>query len=161
MTTTPQNPTPAASGLDAGIALRTLYLGYVRLLESGRDRIRDLGGECDPVDVMERNDPLLIEIREVLEALAAQPAPGVGGGYIRFHWETGDPVRPWSCKVVTHDEMRQRYSEMCSEEMAHLMKIHQVSDLTALVRTLLRFNENLRSRQMPDPQIPQRAPREG
>jgi hypothetical protein len=55
------------------------YLGYVRLLESGRDRIRDLGGECDPVDVMERNDPLLIEIREVLEALAAQPAPGVGG----------------------------------------------------------------------------------
>lgn len=40
-------------------AARRLRSDYVRMLETARDRIRDLGGECDPVDVMERADPAL------------------------------------------------------------------------------------------------------
>jgi hypothetical protein len=46
--------------------LEALYRAYVRLLESGRDRIMDLGGKCDPVDVMERTDPYLIQARRAL-----------------------------------------------------------------------------------------------
>jgi hypothetical protein len=55
---------------DAVVELRHLYRAYVRLLESGMDRIRDLGGKCDPVDYMERNDPDLIKTRRFL---ATQP----------------------------------------------------------------------------------------
>lgn len=55
----------AAQGIDLG-PLRRLYQAYVRLLESGRDRITDLGGTCDPVDVMERMDVDLIEARNLL-----------------------------------------------------------------------------------------------
>ena len=47
-------------------ALKRLYHAYVSLLETGRDRIVSLGGDCDPVDVMERNDPALIEARSAL-----------------------------------------------------------------------------------------------
>lgn len=49
--------------------LRRLYVAYVRLLESGSDRIRDLGGSCDPVDVMERGDIDLRRVRELLALL--------------------------------------------------------------------------------------------
>lgn len=65
---------PAAG--DAVVELRALRQAYVRLLEAGRDRIRDLGGACDPVDVMERND---VDLRRV-DAFLATPAaqrPGV------------------------------------------------------------------------------------
>lgn len=48
-------------------ALRNLIRGYVNTLENGRDRIMFLGGECDPVDVMERND---IHLRAARAALA-------------------------------------------------------------------------------------------
>lgn len=48
-------------------ALRELDRAYVRLLESARDRIRDLGGECDPVDVMELSD---IDLRKARAALS-------------------------------------------------------------------------------------------
>ena len=44
-----------------------LYVGYVRLMENGRDRIIMLGGDCDSVDFMEANDPLLINIRNVMK----------------------------------------------------------------------------------------------
>ena len=47
-------------------ALKRLYHAYVSLLETGRDRIVSLGGDCDPVDVMERSDPALIEARSAL-----------------------------------------------------------------------------------------------
>jgi hypothetical protein len=40
-------------------ALEALIRGYVNTLESAFDRIKFLGGDCDPVDVMERNDPHL------------------------------------------------------------------------------------------------------
>ncbi|OWB46087.1 hypothetical protein [Stenotrophomonas maltophilia] len=49
---------------------KALYRAYVRLLESGRDRIRDLGGACDPVDVMEANDVDLQAARRVLDRQA-------------------------------------------------------------------------------------------
>ncbi len=49
---------------------KALYRAYVRLLESGRDRIRDLGGTCDPVDVMEANDVDLQAARRVLDSQA-------------------------------------------------------------------------------------------
>lgn len=60
-------------------ALQGLVRAYVNTLESGRDRIIELGGDCDPVDVMERADPFL---RAAREALAQQPAQGeaVGDG---------------------------------------------------------------------------------
>ncbi|HEL7615142.1 TPA: hypothetical protein UM344_004124, partial [Stenotrophomonas maltophilia] len=49
---------------------KALYRAYVRLLESGRDRIRDLGGTCDPVDVMEANDVDLQAARRVIDSQA-------------------------------------------------------------------------------------------
>lgn len=51
------------------LALKDLRRAYVNLLESGRDRIVSLGGSCDPVDVMERNDP---HLRRAAAAIAAK-----------------------------------------------------------------------------------------
>lgn len=48
------------------VALGKMNRAYVNLLESGRDRIVMLGGECDPVDVMEANDPNLRESRSAI-----------------------------------------------------------------------------------------------
>lgn len=47
-------------------ALQDLARAYVNLLEAGMDRIISLGGDCDPVDVMERGDPYLRKAREAL-----------------------------------------------------------------------------------------------
>lgn len=63
-----------AAALDAKDALlrearaefRSLMLAYVNLMEIGRDRIISLGGNCDPVDVMERGDPALVKARSLL-----------------------------------------------------------------------------------------------
>ncbi len=49
---------------------KALYRAYVRLLESGRDRIKDLGGSSDPVDVMEANDADLQAARRVIDRKA-------------------------------------------------------------------------------------------
>ncbi len=58
--------------------LRALYRHYVNMLESARDQIISHGGECDPLDVMEKRDPVLKRVREVLEnqslASAQQPS---------------------------------------------------------------------------------------
>jgi hypothetical protein len=48
-------------------AFKQLCNHYVWLMESGRQRILTLGGECDPVDVMERGDPYLRQAREALD----------------------------------------------------------------------------------------------
>lgn len=57
-------------------ALQRLYRAYVNLLENGRDRIIERGGQCDPVDVMEARDPVLIEVRaELARPSAALAAP--------------------------------------------------------------------------------------
>jgi len=56
--------TPIAAKL--ATELRDLIKHYVRLLEIGRDRIVELGGDCDPVDVMERSDPHLTVARRAL-----------------------------------------------------------------------------------------------
>jgi hypothetical protein len=47
--------------------------GYVNTLEAGRDRIASLGGECDPVDVMEHGDPHLRKAREAITAAESLP----------------------------------------------------------------------------------------
>ena len=47
-------------------ALAHLVQGYVNTLESGRDRIVELGGQCDPLDVMEAADPYLRAARAAL-----------------------------------------------------------------------------------------------
>src|SRR5690606_38354194 len=47
-------------------ALRNLIRGYVNTLELGRDRIKDLGGDCDPIDLMEADDPHLRAARDAL-----------------------------------------------------------------------------------------------
>lgn len=52
-------------------ALRSLCAACVRLMESGRDRIRDLGGECDSLDAMEARD-------QALRAARAARADGEG-----------------------------------------------------------------------------------
>ena len=50
-------------------ALENMTHAYVCLMENGRDRIISLGGACDPVDVMERNDPYLREIRSTIASV--------------------------------------------------------------------------------------------
>lgn len=47
-------------------ALSDLIRAYVRLLETGCDRIIESGGDCDSVEVMERNDPYLRQARAAL-----------------------------------------------------------------------------------------------
>lgn len=47
-------------------ALDSLIKGYVGLLEAGMDRITSLGGDCDPVPVMEQNDPWLRDARAAI-----------------------------------------------------------------------------------------------
>lgn len=64
-----QHAAPTAQAVDLP-AFKALYRAYVRLLESGRDRIIDLGGTCDPVDVMEANDVDLQAARRVLDSQA-------------------------------------------------------------------------------------------
>jgi hypothetical protein len=46
--------------------VRQLMRAYVNLLEIGRDRIVQLGGTCDPVDVMESGDTALRRARAAL-----------------------------------------------------------------------------------------------
>lgn len=50
-------------------ALEKMNRAYVILMESARDRICDLGGECDGIDVMERNDPYLRESRAAIASV--------------------------------------------------------------------------------------------
>lgn len=50
-------------------ALERMNLAYVTLMENGRDRIIQLGGECDSIDVMERDDPYLRESRSVIASV--------------------------------------------------------------------------------------------
>jgi hypothetical protein len=76
---------PAPEG-DLREAFEALYKGYINVLQMGRDKIIDLGGECDPVDVMERNDPCL---RDARAALA-----NTGDGWI--------PVSEWKIKSGEH-----------------------------------------------------------
>ena len=49
-------------------ALRDLSRAYTTLIASGRERIIALGGDCDPVDVMERGDPYLRNARLALNS---------------------------------------------------------------------------------------------
>lgn len=64
---------------DLLLALRETYRAYVNVLEVGRDRIMDLGGDCDTVERMEENDPQLRKLRDLF-ATAAQSAPASAPG---------------------------------------------------------------------------------
>lgn len=75
-------------------ALRRLIRAYVRLLEAGRDLIIDHGGQCDPVDVMERSDPFLAEARATLAAASqASPAPVPDEQAGEWQWVPKEPTR--------------------------------------------------------------------
>ena len=50
-------------------ALENMNHAYVCLMENGRDIIVSLGGGCDPVDFMERNDPYLRESRSAIASV--------------------------------------------------------------------------------------------
>lgn len=211
--TNPQSPTPAASGLESAPTVHGWYWhwdgevshmlhvwerpghSYLAVQEehaNGKRHFRmvnKMGGKWfGPI-----NPP-------AWEALAAQPAPGVGGklpsmeapmptiadAEASIDGALADALKAVNVlstmlqkvnlpgfavadeiagSIVHAQKMRTalstRPAESVDEEMTRLMEIHGVSDLPALVRMLLRFNENLRSRQRPDPEIPQRAPREG
>jgi hypothetical protein len=54
-------------------ALKDADRAYVNLLENARDRIVFFGGTCDPVDVMERGDPYLIQLRSLIASLGEGP----------------------------------------------------------------------------------------
>lgn len=58
----------AAQGVNAELveAFGKLYRKYCGLLESGRDRIIELGGTCDTVETMEMSDPGLRDARTAL-----------------------------------------------------------------------------------------------
>ena len=58
---------------DTRQALAALIRAYVRLMETGRDRIFAAGGQCDSLEDMERSDPFL---RDARAALSAQPVAG-------------------------------------------------------------------------------------
>ena len=53
-------------------ALEKMNRAYVGLMENARDRIIMLGGDCDPVDVMERSDPNLRESRAAIARMKGQ-----------------------------------------------------------------------------------------
>jgi hypothetical protein len=53
--------------------LKHLYRAYVSTLELARDRIRELGGECDPLERMEQGDPALIKTRELIAKATGEP----------------------------------------------------------------------------------------
>lgn len=48
-------------------ALESMCSAYVNLLEAGRSRIIALGGDCDPVDRMEQDDPHLRAARTAIK----------------------------------------------------------------------------------------------
>lgn len=54
-------------------ALKYLQRHYVGQLENARDRIVSLGGQCDSVETMERGDPHLRQVREVIASVEATP----------------------------------------------------------------------------------------
>lgn len=53
--------------------LKYLMRHYVGQLENARDRITSLGGQCDSVEMMERGDPHLAQVREVIASVEATP----------------------------------------------------------------------------------------
>jgi len=51
--------------------LQRMSRAYVSLMEAGRDRIVMLGGDCDPVDKMEGDDPNLRSARAAIAKATA------------------------------------------------------------------------------------------
>lgn len=70
---TPAPAVPLGGGEVPKAALKDLMRGYVNLLETGRDRILQAGGQCDTVEQMEAADPYLRAARSALQAQDAAP----------------------------------------------------------------------------------------
>ena len=85
-------PADAKEATDLREPMRNLCRAYVRLLESGRDRIVSLGGDCDLVDVMEANDTDLRAAREALDASPKGDSHAPIGYMYRVHLK-GSKVR--------------------------------------------------------------------
>lgn len=60
-------------------ATKDLMRAYVNLMETGRDRIIESGGQCDPVDVMERRDPYLRQARDAMDDCGLTAASTIEG----------------------------------------------------------------------------------
>lgn len=99
--------TPAAPGIDLREPMRNLYRAYVRLLEAGRDRIIDLGGRCDSVQLMEESDT---DLRAAREALDASPK----GGDERARFEAW---AEWFGVGVTRNFFTDKYNDKLSEDL--------------------------------------------
>lgn len=77
-------------------ALKNLARHYVVIMKIGRERIIDLEGECDTVEVMERGDPYLRKAREAIANAESSPA------------ETAEPIdTPRHVFEVTDDALRE------------------------------------------------------
>lgn len=70
---TPAPSVPLGGGETPKAALKDLMRGYVNLLETMCDRIKNEGGQCDSVDQMEATDPYLRAARSALQAQDAAP----------------------------------------------------------------------------------------
>lgn len=60
-----------ATAPDLLAELKALSRAYVSLMEAGRDRIVMLGGDCDPMDKMEGDDPALRSARAAIAKAGA------------------------------------------------------------------------------------------
>lgn len=125
--------TPAAPGIDLREPMRKLYRAYVRLLESGRDRIVSLGGDCDPVDVMEAND---IDLRAAREALDASPKGGSDAEVMQLRYQLNslrqllsgfdvavhkNPLQP-PCTYLEEVRLSHEFHPGCGHEVAAALR---------------------------------------
>lgn len=77
-------------------ALKYLVRHYVGTMEHGRDRIIELGGTCDPLDVMDRGDPHLRHVREIIAAAEAPPQEDPSEPAI-FDWGIREAFKTIEC----------------------------------------------------------------
>lgn len=73
--------------IDPVDALRDLIRSYESLVRTARDRIIDLGGDCDPAPRMIADDPALREARAALTAAEA-------AGMVWVKREVLEPLKP-------------------------------------------------------------------
>ncbi len=58
---------------DLQLGLKNLRRDYVSLMEKGYERIIDLGGTCDPVERMTRDDPALRAVDAIIAKIGGGP----------------------------------------------------------------------------------------
>jgi hypothetical protein len=112
-------------------ALKYLARHYVGQLENARDRIVSLGGQCDPVDVMERGDPHLKQVREVIASVEATSAetPDVAGlaariarGVFAIGDMPGDATQRIAFKGGTYPGKETDLGGLCESALADVLQ---------------------------------------